>query len=276
MSSNAGLRAIPLVREITLADLNLVLEAITHVEQASCIDPFSPTHADAMEFSFDANLDVWKTDALSSKIRPSTASNNALAFPSITAPTTPSAVLDSSPVADSNPAEPQSDIQATSSEEATSTEERIEAIMETIQAAGFSSFDALVSAYYCDTFGEASPLANEQRLSRNRRLPKLIDDIFRATKKWSSWERRGFQEEIIKTAESMLISEGAGARPSLMSKITPVLDSHDAANPAATAEALVNLKRSIQDEVCELRGEHACPLNSKANEHAQSYPTCGL
>ncbi|KAH0495851.1 hypothetical protein TgHK011_009379 [Trichoderma gracile] len=173
-------------------------------------------------------------------------STSSISFPPLTAATTPSAVLGSPLLTDSShnlrPASQPSTQHA-------SVGESIESIMENVQAAGFDSFDALVSAYYCDTFAEASPLANEQRLSRNRRLPKVIDDVFRATSGWSSWERRGFQEEILKTAESMLTSEGASARSSLMSKITPLLESHDATNPAATAEALVNLKRSIQDEL---------------------------
>jgi hypothetical protein len=218
---------------------------MTQAEQVSSVDAFSPTHAEAMEFSFDTNMEVWKTGAMS-KIHspPPTSNNNTLAFSS---PTTPSAALGSPAIAGSNtntmPSVPHS------ATENGSLDERIESVMEKVQEAGFESFDALVSAYYCGTFGEASPLANEQRLSRNRRLPKVIDDVFRATKQWSSWERRGFQEEILKTAESMLKSEAAGAHVPLMSKITPLLDSHDTTNPAASAETLVELKRSIQDEV---------------------------
>ncbi|RFU76198.1 bzip transcription factor, bzip-1 [Trichoderma arundinaceum] len=249
---------IPLARETAWTDLNPVLDGMTQAEQVACVDAFSPAHAEAMEFSFDANVDVWKTDAMSNKIRPPPASNNPLAFSALPTASTPSAVLGSPVIAGSNATMrpvPQPGTQNAS------LDERIESIMETVQAAGFDSFDALVSAYYCDTFGEASPLANEQRLSRNRRLPKVIDDVFQATKQWSSWERRGFQEEILKTAESMLISEGAGARSSLMSKITPLLDSHDATNPVATAEALVNLKRSIQDEVSKSHDDHARLLN---------------
>ncbi|KAL7818582.1 basic-leucine zipper transcription factor [Trichoderma gracile] len=221
------------------------LDGVTQAEQVSCMDAFSPTHAESMDFSFDSNVDAWKSDSMS-KSRSTHTATSSISFPPLTAATTPSAVLGSPLLTDSShnlrPASQPSTQHA-------SVGESIESIMENVQAAGFDSFDALVSAYYCDTFAEASPLANEQRLSRNRRLPKVIDDVFRATSGWSSWERRGFQEEILKTAESMLTSEGASARSSLMSKITPLLESHDATNPAATAEALVNLKRSIQDEL---------------------------
>lgn len=235
----------PLLREATWTNLDLALDSMTQAEQVSCVDAFSPAHAEAMEFSFDSNVDAWKTETMS-KTRHSHASNNPLAFSALTAANTPSAVLGSPIMTGSNPNIRPTPQPGTRN---ASLNDRLESIMENVQAAGFDSFDALVSAYYCDTFGETSSLANEQRLSRNRRLPKVIDDVFRATKEWSSWERRGFQEEILKTAESMLISEGAGARSSLMTKIAPLLESHDATSPVATAEALVNLKRSIQDEV---------------------------
>ncbi|PNP47102.1 hypothetical protein THARTR1_10607 [Trichoderma harzianum] len=213
-------------------------------EHAQCSDSFSPTHAEGMEFSYESGGDLWKTDALP-RSRPPPASDDPIAFPPLPAAATPSAVLNSPVPEGSNQNLRPSPQPATQ----TALGERIGLIMETVQAAGFDSFDALVSAYYCDTFGEASPLANEQRLSRNRRLPKVIADVFQATKGWSTWERRGFQEEILKTAESMLISEGAGARSSVMSKIEPLLDSHDPASPDATADALINLKRSLQDEL---------------------------
>ncbi|KAL7934555.1 hypothetical protein V8C35DRAFT_31366 [Trichoderma chlorosporum] len=235
------------------------LENATQTEQAQCSDGFSPTHADTMEFSYESSGDIWKTDTMS-KSRSPHAADNSIAYPPLTAATTPSAVLGcaaegSNPNMRLTPApftQPVSD-------------ERIGSIMENIQAAGFDSFDALVSAYYCDTFGESSPLANEQRLSRNRRLPKVIDDVFRATKGWSTWERRGFQEEILKTAESMLISESAGARSSIMAKIEPLLDSHDPTNPESTAEGLLNLKRSIQDEVSKYAIKHFQSSKSTAN-----------
>ncbi|EHK17169.1 uncharacterized protein TRIVIDRAFT_227013 [Trichoderma virens Gv29-8] len=233
-----------ILREPTWTDLDLALGNVTQAEQAPCPNTFSPAHAESMEFSYESTGDVWKTDAIP-KSRPPLASDNSIVFPSLTAANTPSAVL-GSPVAEGSNQSMRPALQPVAQ---TALGERIGSIMENIQAAGFDSFDALVSAYYCDTFGEASPLANEQRLSRNRRLPKVIDDVFRATKGWSTWERRGFQEEILKTAESMLISEGAGARPSVMSKIEPLLNSHDPTNPEATAEALTNLKRSIQDEL---------------------------
>ncbi|PTB36580.1 hypothetical protein M441DRAFT_31164 [Trichoderma asperellum CBS 433.97] len=229
------------------------LESIIQAEQVPCVSAFSPTHAEAMEYSLNTNVEVWKTGTMSKIESPSPPShndnnhnnnNNMLPF---SAPTTPNAVLDCHEITGSGSSiiSPMPQL----AQETISLDERMEGIMEKVRAAGFDSFDALVSAYYCGNFGEASFLANEQRLSRNRRLPKVIDDVFQATKHWSAWERRGFQEEILKTAESMLKSEAASAHNPLMAKITPLLDLHEITNQVSTAEALVDLKRSIQDQL---------------------------
>ncbi|KAL6903113.1 hypothetical protein GGI43DRAFT_401273 [Trichoderma evansii] len=230
------------------------LESITQAEQVPCVDAFSPAHGDDMEYSFDTNVEVWKTGAMS-KIQslspPSNDdnnhdNNNSNTLP-YSEPTTPSAVLDCPELTGPGSSTISPLPQPTT--ENISLDERMEGIMEKVRAAGFDSFDALVSAYYCGNFGEASFLANEQRLSRNRRLPKVIDNVFQATRQWSAWERRGFQEEILKTAESMLKSEAASAHNPLMAKIAPLLDLHEITNQASTAEALVDLKRSIQDQL---------------------------
>lgn len=242
-----------LVKRATRADLDIALESIIQAEQVPCVSAFSPTHAEAMEYSLNTNVEVWKTGTMSKIESPSPPShndnnhnnnNNMLPF---SAPTTPNAVLDCHEITGSGSSiiSPMPQL----AQETISLDERMEGIMEKVRAAGFDSFDALVSAYYCGNFGEASFLANEQRLSRNRRLPKVIDDVFQATKHWSAWERRGFQEEILKTAESMLKSEAASAHNPLMAKITPLLDLHEITNQVSTAEALVDLKRSIQDQV---------------------------
>lgn len=96
-------------------------------------------------------------------------------------------------------------------------DERLEYVLSCTRAAGFESFDALVTAYYNGNFEDSSPLAIEQRLSRNRGLPSVVADVFRDARRWSDWERRGFDEELLKTTESMLVSEGEDSRSSLES-----------------------------------------------------------
>ncbi|EKG10383.1 Basic-leucine zipper (bZIP) transcription factor [Macrophomina phaseolina MS6] len=91
-----------------------------------------------------------------------------------------------------------------------SLDERIEYVLECAAAAGFDGLDSLAAAYYTGTFDESSLLAAEQRLSRNRRLPKVLAEVFHAAGAWSAWERRGFYEEILQSAESMLVAECSG------------------------------------------------------------------
>ncbi|PHH59807.1 hypothetical protein CDD81_2574 [Ophiocordyceps australis] len=86
---------------------------------------------------------------------------------------------------------------------------RIESVLKQAEAVGFESLDQLVAAYYCGSFDEASPLASHQLQSRRRRLPRLLSDVFRATGQWSPWERRGFHDEVLRTAEALLRAEAS-------------------------------------------------------------------
>lgn len=130
-----------------------------------------------------------------------------------------------------------------------SLEERVGDFMQRVKATGFNSFEDLISAYYSYDFAEASFLANEQHLSRNRRLPKLMADMFKATSDWSLWERRGFYEEILKTAESILVTETSSAQGSLLSCLAPLLEAHDGAGLPHSAESLLDIQKLIQQEV---------------------------
>ena len=138
-------------------------------------------------------------------------------------------------------------------------EERLGYVMESAEMAGYHDFNALISAYYTSDFPESSSLSNEQRLSRNRRLPKVLFELFQATSSWSEWERRGFQEEILKTAENMLSLEGDSARRSLEIKLTPLLDALDDENNVAAAkrQSIHAMKLLIQNEVRAVRPPEA-------------------
>lgn len=95
---------------------------------------------------------------------------------------------------------------------APSLDDRLTTILAHLQQAGFDSFDALAAAYYSSSLPEPSRLAREQRLSRNRRLPRVMAEIFRAAAGWSTWERAGVNQEVIRAAECLLVEEGAAAR----------------------------------------------------------------
>ncbi|KAG9250297.1 basic-leucine zipper transcription factor [Emericellopsis atlantica] len=131
-----------------------------------------------------------------------------------------------------------------------SLDERFECIMEQVEAAGFENFDAMVTAYYTQSFSPTSALADEQRLSRNRRLPQVISDIHAAASgSWSEWERKGFQDEILRTAEGMLTSEGCDARQSLGSKVAQLVEAQDLGDATKAAAAMVEMKRTVQEQL---------------------------
>lgn len=95
-----------------------------------------------------------------------------------------------------------------------SIDERLEWMLECGEAAGFDSFDCLATAYYGSTSLAASSsyLAGEQHLSRSRRLPKLLADLFAAAQSWNAREQRGFHDEVLKTAEAILAAEERSMR----------------------------------------------------------------
>ncbi|GKT54242.1 hypothetical protein ColTof3_01581 [Colletotrichum tofieldiae] len=88
-----------------------------------------------------------------------------------------------------------------------SPQSRVRYLMEHAAAVGFDTLDEAVAAYYTETFEDVPALYQEQRLSRNRRLPRLLNTLQSAAKGWSEWERRGFQEQMIMGAEELLVQE---------------------------------------------------------------------
>ncbi|KAJ6078874.1 hypothetical protein N7467_008627 [Penicillium canescens] len=128
----------------------------------------------------------------------------------------------------------------------TSLNDRLECVMECVMHNGFDNFDVLVTAYYNGTFAESSPLSYEQRLSRTRRLPKVIADICYAADQWDPWERRMFHEEILKTTETILLSEGDGARNNLNDCIIPLAQAQHTTSKTGSPNAI---KQIIQNEL---------------------------
>jgi hypothetical protein len=142
--------------------------------------------------------------------------------------------------------------------------EKFEFMLECTQAVGSDNFDSLAITYYTGKFGASTPLANEQRLSRNRGLPKLIGEVHQAAKEWSDWERRGFYDEIFKTTELCLMTELERARQPFREVLAPLLATQDSANGNAEGGAdgpsVVSMKRVIEDEVSKvLYSQHLKP-----------------
>ncbi len=216
----------------------------TNTPEIGNVGPAAPTndHADGMEFTFTSPPDPRLGEPLGHRMQPTPPAIDGAGFSHI--PRSTAAPMDPAMIPTSHPSIP-----LVHGHAPRSTSERVEGILEHVQAAGFESFDELVTAYYSGTFQPTSSMANEQRLSRNRRLPKVLADIFHAADLWSPWERRGLSEEILNTAEFMLTSENSGARNSLLAKLSPLLETKDGMPVRFTPEMINSLKRSIQSEV---------------------------
>jgi hypothetical protein len=83
---------------------------------------------------------------------------------------------------------------------------RFDYVLDCAKHVGFDNFDTLVSIYYTAEF-EDSGLSSEQRLSRMRRLPAFLAAVRDSSTGWTQWEKQGYQDEILKSAESILGAE---------------------------------------------------------------------
>lgn len=108
--------------------------------------------------------------------------------------------------------------------------DRLGCVLEYAKHAGFDSFDDLASRYYTDDFEDSSSLSNEQRLSRMRRLPAFLVAIHDSSSNWAKCERQAYQDEILKSAESILSAECS-------------MFSHS----RALKDELIRLDRSVQE-----------------------------
>lgn len=86
-------------------------------------------------------------------------------------------------------------------------EERLKRMTSEARKAGYHDLDSALCGYYTAILPSGSMLSVEQRLSRNRRLPKIVASLSWNAQMWSPWERRGFQEELVRSAETVLIHE---------------------------------------------------------------------
>ncbi len=88
-----------------------------------------------------------------------------------------------------------------------SVEARFEYVLECARRVGFDTFDNMAAQYYASSFDPSSSLAMDQRVSRNRHLPALLSEIQERSADWSTWERRGYQDEALKIAENICALE---------------------------------------------------------------------
>ncbi|KAF2025025.1 hypothetical protein EK21DRAFT_93606 [Setomelanomma holmii] len=84
---------------------------------------------------------------------------------------------------------------------------RLSHVLEAVAAAGFDSLDDAVVAYYVESLKDNERLRLQQRLGRIRRLPALLKQLHLAAQGWGKWQRRQFQEQMIKSTEDIVIAE---------------------------------------------------------------------
>lgn len=128
-------------------------------------------------------------------------------------------------------------------------DERLDHIMKIANDMSFDSFDAVAEAYYISNFTPSSHLVNEQRLSRSRRLPNLLAKLCDAADHWSSWESRGFHDEIIKKAESLLVAENLAARQALAVAMSPIANRNHQEVQLSIDNFVAELKAKAPKEV---------------------------
>ncbi|KAF4313375.1 toxin biosynthesis protein [Botryosphaeria dothidea] len=92
-------------------------------------------------------------------------------------------------------------------------EGRIEYLIGCAHKAGFQDLDSVMIAFYTATFDEGSGCSIAQHLSRKRCLPKLLEELRSHAGSWGSWEVRAYQDEILRSAESLLLAEMGSTAP---------------------------------------------------------------
>jgi hypothetical protein len=103
---------------------------------------------------------------------------------------------------------------------------RLEKALEAVRESGFPSLDGFVAEYYTAGLGGATKLASSRRLDRNRKLPLLLSRLRESAPSWTEWEARGYRDETLRAAESILqrertrLSEGTELRELLESSET--------------------------------------------------------
>ncbi|QUC19026.1 uncharacterized protein UV8b_03267 [Ustilaginoidea virens] len=152
-----------------------------------------------------------------------------------------------------------------------SFDDKFRRIMTEVEAAGFNSFDDLVSAYYIRPFEDVSHLATQQRISRNRGLPRILGDIFAATSQWTTWEKHGIQQEILKISEELLEQEQAKSRDVVRAKFNVLMEQIGSGAGAHSVElkrAFIDMGKLLQEQqpnswalliTLAGRGQTACP-----------------
>lgn len=131
------------------------------------------------------------------------------------------------------------------------TEELLEAAIAGLETLGFTSVDSFAETYYNSNFDESSLLAGEQSMSRKRRLPRMLSQVLDSAQSWDPWDRRGLNEEIFRTAESLLVAEGKNLdERSLEASINSIMQAAQHPGKATPPQQnTTEIKKVLQNEV---------------------------
>jgi hypothetical protein len=142
------------------------------------------------------------------------------------------------------------------------TEELLEAAIAGLEALGFTSVDSFAETYYNSNFDESSLLAGEQSMSRKRRLPRMLSQVLDSAQSWDPWDRRGLNEEVFRTAESLLLAEGKNLDEiSLEASINSVIQAAQCSGKATPPQQnATEIKKVLQNEVRRTRTEKPHPV----------------
>lgn len=158
--------------------------------------------------------------------------------------------------------------------EHTPLDDRLDHVLECARTVGFDSLDSLVAHYYTADFCSNVSLSNHQRMSRKRHLPGIVAGLRSSASNWSSWEKEGFQHEILRTAENLLVEELRDSsrngdlqerlRSTVMEYSCPE-DGRGGESSSLQAASMPPVYNTIQNEV----SEAIFPLFAKAKEDRQ-------
>ncbi|KIL85491.1 transcriptional regulator [Fusarium avenaceum] len=131
------------------------------------------------------------------------------------------------------------------------TEELLEAAIAGLETLGFTSVDSFAETYYNSNFDESSLLAGEQSMSRKRRLPRMLSQVLDSAQSWDPWDRRGLNEEVFRTAESLLVAERKNLdERSLEASINSIMQAaQHPGNATPPEQNATEIKKVLQNEL---------------------------
>lgn len=84
---------------------------------------------------------------------------------------------------------------------------RYQYIIECVKKAGFDNVDSMVSGYYTLTFDKNSVADRAQTASRGKHLRNVLSSLHENSRDWTTWEARGFRDQIVEAAEGIYGAE---------------------------------------------------------------------